>query len=102
VVLSKDPLTAKSTRYMLIEITLYFSHGNRKITALFNYRADKDLISQRFIKENNLKTTPVGRIKTTINRHYITIYRFHNIITKIKDSRNEVRATQRTFYATNI
>ena len=100
--LSKNSLIIKNTRCILIEITLYFSHGNRKITALFNYRADEDLISQHFIKENSLETTPIERIKTTINKHYIIIYRSHNIIIKVKDSRNEVRATQRTFYATNI
>ncbi len=44
-ILDKDSLTAKGIRCILIEITLYFSHGNRKITALLNYEVDKDLIS---------------------------------------------------------
>ncbi len=101
-ILSKDLSTAKNTRYIFIEITLYFSHENRKIIILLNYRADKDLISQRFTKENNLKATPVKRIKTTVDEHHITIYKSHNIITKAKDFRNEVRVTQHTFYATNI
>ncbi len=92
-VLDKDPLTAKNTRYMLIEITLYFSHKNRKIIILLNYKINKDLISQRFAKKNSLKTTLIERIKTTVDEHYITIYKSHNIIIKTKDSRNEVRAT---------
>ena len=61
-VLNKDLLTVRDTRYILIEIILYFSHGNRKITALLNYKADKDLISQRFTKKNSLETTLIERI----------------------------------------
>ena len=101
-VLGKDFLTVKGTRCIFIEVTLYFSHRNCKVTTLFDCGVDEDLISQRFTKKNGLEVTPVGCIGTTVDGHYITIYRFHNIITKIKDSRNEVRATQRTFYATNI
>ncbi len=101
-ILNKNSLTVKGIRCIFIEITLYLAHGNRKVTALLNYGVDKDLISQRFTKENGLETTPVGRIGTTVDGHHVTIYRFHNIITKVKDSRNEVRATQRTFYTTDI
>ena len=78
---------------MFIKITLCFSYGNRKVTALLDYRADEDLISQHFAKENGLKITPVERIEITVDRHYITIYKSHNIIIKVKDSRNEVRVT---------
>ncbi len=87
---------------MLIEITLYLTYGNRKISTLLNYEVDENLISQRFIKKNSLKATPITRIRITVNKHYITIYKSHNIITKVKDSRSEVRATQRTFYAIDI
>ncbi len=45
VVLGKDSLTVKGTRCIFIEVILYFSHGNRKVIILLNYRADKDLIS---------------------------------------------------------
>ena len=101
-VLDKDFLTVKNTRCILIKVTLYFSHGNRKITALFDYKIDKDLISQRFTKKNSLEATPVERIKITVDGHYIIIYRSYNIIIKVKDSRNEVRVMYRTFYAIDI
>ena len=101
-ILDKNPLTVKDTRCILIEVTLYFSHGNRKITALLDYKADEDLISQYFTKKNGLEVTPIEYIKTTVDKHHITIYKSHNIITKTKDFRNEVRTTQRTFYATDI
>ena len=78
---------------MFIEVTLYFSHENRKITVLFNYRVDEDLISQRFTKKNGLEVTPIGYIGITVDKYHITIYKSHNIITKAKDSRSEVRAT---------
>ncbi len=92
-ILGKDSLTIKGTRYIFIEVTLYFSHGNRKVTVLFDCGADEDLISQRFIKENGLEVTPVERMGITVDKYYVTIYRFYNIIIKVKDSRNEVRAT---------
>ncbi len=100
--LDKDFLMVKGTRCMFIEVTLCLAHGNRKVTALFDYGVDEDLISQRFAKENSLEVTPVGRIGTIVDGHYIIIYGFYNIIIKVKDSRNEVRATQRTFYATDM
>ena len=87
---------------MLIEIILYFSYNNRKVTTLLDCGADEDLISQRFAKENGLEVTPIGRIGITVDRHYVIIYRSYNIIIKIKDFRNEVRVTQRIFYAINI
>ena len=100
--MGKNSLIVKNTRCIFIEITLYFSHGNRKITTLLNYRTNKNLISQHFIKENSLEITLIERIRITVDKYYITIYRFHNIIIKAKDSRNEIRTTQRTFYTTNI
>ena len=87
---------------MFIEITLCFSHGNRKVTTLLNYETDEDLISQRFTKENGLEAISIERMGITVDGYRITIYRSHNIIIKIKNSRSEVRATQRTFYATDI
>jgi len=93
VVLGKDPLIIKDTQYILIEIILYLAHGNRKVIILFNYGADEDLISQHFAKENGLEVTPVGYMEITVDGYYITIYKSYNIITKIKDSRNEVRVT---------
>jgi len=93
VILDKNPLITKNTRCILIEITLYLTHDNRKITTLLNYKINKNLISQHFTKENNLKTTPIKRMGTTVDRYYIIIYKSHNIIIKIKDSRSEVRVT---------
>ncbi len=101
-ILDKNPSTIKGIRYIFFELILCFSHGNRKITALLNYKINKNLISQRFTKKNNLETTPIKRIETTVDGHHITLYKSHNIITKTKDSRNKKRATQRTFYVTNI
>src|SRR6266536_626991 len=93
VALNKNPSTIKDIRCIFIEVILYFSYENRKITALLNYRIDKNLISQRFIKENSLEITPVEYMGIIVDGYYITIYKFHNIITKVKDSRNKVRFT---------
>src|SRR6266511_5687355 len=55
VILNKGSLTVKSTRYIFTEVILYFSHENRKINALPNYKINKDLISQSFIKNSSLE-----------------------------------------------
>ena len=89
-ILDKNLLTGKNTRYIFIEVILYFSYGNRKITILFNYKIDKDLISQYFMKENDLEITLIEYIRITIDEYYVIIYKFYNIIIKIKDSRNEI------------
>ncbi len=78
IILDKDLLTAKNTRYIFIEIILYFSHENRKIIILFNYEVDEDLISQRFAKENDLEITSVERMRIIVDGHYIIIYKFYN------------------------
>ena len=87
---------------MFIEVTLYLTHGNRKITILFNCGVDEDLISQRFAKENDLEVTSVEHMRITVDGYRIIIYKSYNIIIKTKDSRSEVRVTQRTFYAIDI
>jgi hypothetical protein len=57
------------SRCILIDITLYLSNGNRKITVLLDSGIDEILISQRFVKENRLQITPVGRISVVIDGH---------------------------------
>jgi hypothetical protein len=52
-VAAKQADSSKS-RYILIDITLYLSNNNRKITALLDSGTDEALISQRFVKENRL------------------------------------------------
>ncbi len=101
-VLGKNSLRVKDIRCIFIEVTLCLAHGNRKVIALLDYRADEDLISQRFTKENGLEATPIKRMGIIVDGYHIIIYRFYNIIIKVKDSRSEVRTTQRTFYVINI
>jgi hypothetical protein len=57
------------SRYILIDITLYLSNSNRKVTALLNSDIDEVLISQRFVKENRLQATSVGRMSVAVNRY---------------------------------
>ena len=75
---------------MFIEIILCFPYGNRKVTILFDCGVDEDLISQHFTKENDLEVTSVERMGITVDGYYVIIYKFYNIIIKIKDFRNEV------------
>ncbi len=88
--MSKIPLTVKGIRCIFIEVILCFSYGNRKVTALLNYKTNKNLISQHFTKKNSLEATPIKCIKITVDGHYVIIYKSYNIITKAKDFRNEI------------
>jgi gag-polyprotein putative aspartyl protease len=87
---------------MLIDVTLYLPHNNRKITALLDSGTDETLISQRFTTKNKLQTAPVRRIKIVMNGHQITIYRTHDLEIKTKNNHNVIRNTRRIFYVTNI
>jgi hypothetical protein len=56
-------------RCILIDITLYLFNSNRKVTAFLNNDIDEVLISQRFVKENRLQITLVGRIGVVVDKH---------------------------------
>jgi hypothetical protein len=75
---------------MLIDITLYLPNGNRKVTALLDNDTDEVLISQRFVKENRLQVTLVGRMGVAIDKYQITIYGTHELEIKVKDNHNIV------------
>jgi hypothetical protein len=79
---------------MLIDVTLYLSYSNRKITALLNNGIDEALISQRFAKENRLQVALIGRIGIAINGHQITIYETHDLKIKKRLKKYKRRAKQ--------
>jgi len=87
---------------MLIDITLCLPNGNRKVTALLDSGTDEALISQRFVKENRLQATPVGRMGVAVDGHQITIYGTHELEIKAKDNHNVVQRTKRMLYATDM
>jgi hypothetical protein len=91
-----------TSKNILIDVTLYLPHDNRRVTALLNNGTDETLISQRFAKENRLQATPIRRMKIAINGHQITIYRTHDLRIKIKNNHNITRSTKPAFYATNM
>jgi hypothetical protein len=62
----KQAINSKS-RYILIDVTLYLSYNNRKITALLNNDIDETLISQHFIIENKLQTASVKYMRIAVN-----------------------------------
>ena len=92
----------RERRYIKIEIILYLPHENRKVKALLNCGTENEIISQRFVKQNGLQETPVGRIKGAVDGHKITIYGSHNLLIKAKDYHNVTQHARRTFYATDM
>jgi hypothetical protein len=64
-----EQANSSKSRYILIDITLYLPHSNRKVTALLNSETEKALISQYFAKENKLQATPVRRMGIAVDRH---------------------------------
>jgi hypothetical protein len=63
---------------------------------------EENFISQRFVKENNLISDPIKRIKKSIDRYAITIYRKHDLITHIKNSENQNQTNIVNFLAANM
>ena len=97
----KQAISSKS-RCMLIDVTLYLPHNNRKVTALLDSSINETLISQRFTTENKLQAAPVGRMGIAVDGHQITIYGAHDLEIKAKDDHNVIRSTRRMFYATDM
>jgi hypothetical protein len=98
---SKADLLQKR-KYIKIEIILYLPHKNRKVKALLNCGTKNKIISQRFVKQNGLQETPVGRMEVAVDKHKVTIYGTHDLLLKIKDHHNVTQHTRRTFYATDM
>ena len=92
----------RERRCIEIETTLYLPHGNRKVKALLDCGAEDEIISQRFVKQNGLQETPVGRMGVAVDGHRVTIYGAHDLLLKAKDHHNVTQHTRRTFYATDM
>jgi hypothetical protein len=54
-----------------------------------NNDSEKNFISQRFVKKNDLISDPVECIKKSIDEHTVTIYEKHDLIIHIKNSENQ-------------
>jgi hypothetical protein len=87
---------------MLIDVTFYLSHSNRKVTALLDNNIDEALISQRFAKKNRLQTALIGRMGIAVDGHQITIYGTYDLRIKTKNNYNITRSTKPAFYTTNM
>jgi hypothetical protein len=91
-----------TSKSMLIDVILYLSYNNRRITVFLNSGIDETLISQRFAKENRLQAAPTGRMGIAVDGHQITIYKTHNLKIKVKNNYNITRSTKPTFYVTDM
>jgi hypothetical protein len=89
-------------RCIEIEITLYLPHGNRKVKAFLDCGAENEIISQRFVKQNGLQETPVGRMGVAVDGYRVTIYGAHDLLFKVKNYHNVTQHTRRTFYVTDM
>jgi hypothetical protein len=88
VALSKNPFKAISFHAFIIVFNIRLKYKLRKIIVLINNNSEKNFISQRFIKENDLINDLIKYIRESIDGHTVTIYRKHNLITHIKDLEN--------------
>jgi hypothetical protein len=74
----------------------------RKMIVLINNDFKENFISQRFVKENNLISDLMGRMKKFIDRYAIIIYGKYDLIIHIKDSQNQNQMNIINFLATDI
>jgi hypothetical protein len=88
VALDKNFFKAISFHAFIIVFNIRLKHEFRKIIILMNNNSEKNFISQRFVKENDLISDLIKYIKEFIDEYTITIYRKHDLIIYIKDSEN--------------
>jgi predicted transcriptional regulator len=91
VTLDKDLFKIISFHAFIIVFNIRLEYGLRKIIILMNNNSEKNFISQRFVKENDLIGDPIKYIRKSIDRHTITIYRKHDLIIHIKNWENKIR-----------
>jgi hypothetical protein len=70
--------------------------------ALMDSGSEENFISQRFVKENDLISDLMKRMKESINEYTVTIYRKHDLIIHIKDSENQSQTNIINFLIANM
>jgi hypothetical protein len=88
VALGKDSFKAISSHVFIVMFNIRLEHKLRKIIILMNNDSEKNFISQRFVKENDLISDLIKYIKKFIDRYTIIIYGKHDLIIYIKDLEN--------------
>jgi hypothetical protein len=102
VALDKDLSKAISSHAFIVIFNIRLKHRLRKIITLIDSSFEENFISQRFVKENDLISDSMKRIKKFIDRYTITIYGKHDLITYIKNSENQSQTNVVNFLTTNI
>jgi hypothetical protein len=102
VALGKNPFKIISFYVFIVIFNIRLEHRFRKMIVLINNDFKENFISQRFVKENNLISDLMGRMKKFIDRYAIIIYGKYDLIIHIKDSQNQNQMNIINFLATDI
>jgi hypothetical protein len=102
VTLNKDLSKITFSHAFIIIFNIRLEHKLRKIIILMDNDSEENFIFQRFVKENNLISDSVKRIRKFIDGQTITIYGKHDLIIHIKNSENQNQTNIINFLATNM
>jgi hypothetical protein len=102
VALNKDPFKATPSHAFIIIFNIRLEHKLRKIIILMDNNSEENFISQRFVKKNDLIGDPIKCMKKFIDGHTIIIYKKHDLITHIKNLRNQNQTNIINVLAANI
>jgi hypothetical protein len=89
VTLNKDSFKIISFHTFIIVFNIRLKYRFRKMIILMNNNFKENYISQRFVKENSLISNLIERIKESIDKYTVTIYRKHDLIIHIINSKNQ-------------
>jgi hypothetical protein len=102
VALDKIPSKIIPFYVLIIVFNIYLVYGFRKIIILVDNSSEENFISPRFVKKNDLISDLMKYKKNSIDRHTVTIYRKHDLITYNKNSENQNQTNIVNFLATNM
>jgi hypothetical protein len=88
VALNKDLSKAISSRAFIIIFNIRLEYRFRKIIILMDNDFEENIISQRFVKENDLISDLIEYMKEFIDGYAIIIYGKHDLIIYIKNLEN--------------
>jgi hypothetical protein len=89
VALNKNSFKIIFFHVFIIVFNIRLEYRLRKIIVLMNSNSEENFISQRFVKKNGLISDSIKCIRESIDKYTIIIYGKHDLITYIKDLRNQ-------------
>jgi hypothetical protein len=101
VALGKDPSRAKQIQSLTIQLILRLPHVNRMVTALVDYSAHDNFLSQKLMVKEGLQAIPTSTGAYIIDGHRIIIYGQHACYTQAIDMDGTKKDIKQEFLTTD-